>query len=66
LRSQSHWPNARRASRRFAIACTSLEVAEERAICEAERRWEQIDRREDASPMILFDAELLERECSPR
>jgi hypothetical protein len=36
-----------------------LELAEERLICEAETRGEQVDRRETARPEIIFADEIL-------
>jgi hypothetical protein len=50
-------PTAERPARREALRQTldELELAEERAICEAEARGQQIDRRPDARPEVIFD-----------
>jgi hypothetical protein len=60
-------PTAERPARREALRQTlvELEVAEERAICEAERRGQRIDRRRDARPEILFAPEVLAEPASP-
>jgi hypothetical protein len=55
-------PLAERAGRVEALRrrLHDLEVAEERSIVEAEQRGIQIDRRDDASPAVIFATEMLE------
>ena len=58
-------PSAERASRLAALQrqLAELEVAEERWIVEAEQRGEQIDRRADVAPHVLFHPWVLELEA---
>jgi hypothetical protein len=60
-------PRSERPARRRALEETLLElsIAEERSICEAERRGQHVDRRADVDPRALFhDSVLLEGETS--
>jgi hypothetical protein len=60
-------PTAERPARREALRQTlvELELAEERAICDAAAHGQRIDRRADARPQIIFDPTVLEATAPP-